>query len=206
MVYHQSFPVRRVVLCQMTRKLSSLPLRLRIVEFLIRLLLPLVGVGLLAAGLVGVVSFALLPLAEAFTTRNWVAVEARVEDMRRESLGMVVPLPIDRVVLRYSYTRDGQRFESSHFGPQRGLNTRRRSAEFLARVGSDPRLTVWVDANSPDRATVQRRLNWVLVALALPALAFGFLGAMMVLASMMLWNDRRSLFRRRNSRRFKQSD
>lgn len=193
----------------MVQHFSPLSLRLRVAEFVIRLLLPLFGVGLLAAGLVGVVNFLLVPLADLFVTRDWVVVEARVESVRTEPLSKWLPLPVNRMVLRYSYMHDGQRYECGHYGPQQGLETRKRSNAFLSEVTSEPTIRVWLDPSSPDRATVQRQMSWALAALALPALALGFLGAMMVLASMMLWNDRRSLFRRRigrDGRRLKEND
>jgi len=180
---------------------KGLSLRLRIIEVAVRTLLPLVGAGLLAAGLVGLVSFAVLPLVESFTTRNWVAVEARVDSVRVIPTGYIVPLPIDMIEVRYSYDYEGQRFESTRFGPHEGLESRKRTSKFVGDTNNNGVVRVWVDADDPMRATVLRDVNWVLVALALPALIFLALGLLLVLASMVIWNDRRSIFRDRGAGR-----
>lgn len=191
----------------MARIASPLPLRLRSVDIAVRFLLPLIGVALLSAGLVGVVSFALFPLVDALSSRDWIAVPARVERVEIHPVTLFVPLPFDRIEVRYVYSHDGRAFESSRFGPHQDIEGRRRSAAFVERVRQDRDVTVWVDGNAPHRATLHRKINWVVFALTIPSLIFTFLGAVLVLASMMLWSDRRSLFRRRTgTRSFTESD
>lgn len=180
---------------------KSLSLRLRIIEVAVRTLLPVVGAGLLAAGLVGLVSFALLPLVDSLTTRNWVAVEARVDSVGVTPTGFIVPLPFDLIEVRYSYTYEGQHFESARFSPHEGLESRKRTKKFVADASENGSVRVWVDADDPTRATVLRNVNLTLVALSLPALVFLILGLLLVLASMLIWNDRRLLFRDRGAGR-----
>lgn len=186
----------------MSRVAKGLSLRLRIVEMAVRTLLPVVGAGLLAAGLVGLVSFALLPLIESFTTRNWVAVEARVDRVAVTPTGFIVPLPFDLIEVRYSYEYEGQRFESTRFGPHGGLETRKRTSLFVVDARKNGLVRVWVDADNPMRAAVLRDVNWILVMFSLPALVFLFLGLTLVLASMIIWNDRRPIFGERGGGRF----
>lgn len=186
----------------MSRAAKGLSLRLRIIEVAVRILLPVLAAGLLATGVVGVVSFAFLPLVDTVSTRHWVAVDARVESLRVIRTGYIVSLPLDLIKVSYSYEYDGERFESSRFGPHDGLESRRRSNQFAATVRADGALKVWVDAAKPARATVQRDLNWSLVALSMPALVFVALGLTLMLISMVIWNDRRSLFGERGAGRF----
>jgi hypothetical protein len=181
----------------MSRVAKGLSLRLRIIEVAVRTLLPVLGAGLLAAGLVGLVSFALLPLIESFTTRNWVAVEACVDSVRVIPTGYIVPMPFDLIEVRYSYDYEGQQFESTRFGPHDGLESRKRTSKFVGDASKNESVRIWVDADEPTRATVLRDVSWTLVALSLPALVFLMLGLFLVLVSMLIWNDRRSLFSHR---------
>lgn len=180
----------------MARIAPPLPLRLRAIDIAVRLLLPLIGVALMSAGLVGLVSFTLMPIADALSSRNWIEVTAVVERAEIEPVSLIVPLPLNRVQVSYTYVHAGRVYESTRFSPQQNFESRRRSTALVAGLQQNPRTTVWVDGNAPKRATLHRTTSWVVFALAIPALIFTFLGAVLVLASMMLWSDRRSLFRR----------
>ncbi|MGL1833691.1 DUF3592 domain-containing protein [Rhodocyclaceae bacterium SMB388] len=181
----------------MARIAPPLPLRLRAIDIAARLLLPLIGVALMSAGLVGLVSFTLMPLAEALSSRNWIEVTAQVERAEIEPVRLIVPLPLNRVQVSYTYVHAGRVYESTRFSPQQNFESRRRSNALVAGLQQNPRTTVWVDGNAPQRATLHRTTSWVVFAMAFPSLIFTFFGAVLVLASMMLWSDRRSLFRRR---------
>jgi hypothetical protein len=180
----------------MARTPNATTWRLRTVEIALRVLLPLAGILLLSAGVVGVLTFGVLPLFERAGAGDWQSVRATVTDHRAVAAARALPLPVDRLELRYRYVIDGQQFEGSNYGAHRGLESRDRSQAFIATVESQPQITVWVDPGDPRRALVRRDLNWRLFAYTIPAMAMVLVGAMLVLTSMLVWNDRRSMFRR----------
>lgn len=180
----------------MERTPNPTTLRLKAVEIVLRVLLPLIGILLLSAGVVGVMSFGVLPLFERPGVGGRQSVRATVTDHRAVAAIRVLPIPVDRIEVRYTYVIDGQHFEGSNYGAHRGLESRDRSVAFSALVQAHPQIVVWVDPYNPTRAVVRRELNWRLFAYTIPALAMVLVGGMMVLTSMLVWNDRRSLFRR----------
>ena len=175
---------------------NATTLRLRIVEIALRVLLPLAGMLLLSAGVVGVLSFGVLPLAERAGTADWQSARATVTEHRVVSAVRALPVPVDRVEIRYRYTVDGRQFEGSQYGVHRALESRERSLAFSAMVQAQPQIAIWVHPTDPGHAMVRRDLNWRLVAYTVPALAMALVGGMLVLTSMLVWNDRRSMFRK----------
>lgn len=180
----------------MARTPNATTLQLRAVEIALRILLPLAGILLLSAGMVGVLSFGVFPLLDRSGTGEWQSVRAVVTDHRAVAAVRALPIPVDRVELRYRYEIDGRQYEGSRYGAHQGLETRDRSLSFIAAVQSEPQITVWVDPDDASRAMVRRDLNWRLFAYLVPALAMMLVGGMLVLTSMLVWNDRRSIFRR----------
>ena len=180
----------------MSRTPNATTLRLKAVEIALRVLLPLAGILLLSAGVVGVMTFGVLPLFERTGTGDWQSVRATVIEHRSVAAVRALPLPVDRIELRYRYVFDGQQYEGSNYGAHHGLESRDRSQTFIASVQAQPQIAVWVDPYDPGRAMVRRELNWRLFAYSVPALAMALVGAMLVLTSMLVWNDRRSLFRK----------
>lgn len=184
----------------MARTARRLSLRARVLDVAVRALLPLVGIAVLTSGLVGVLTFAVLPLVEALASRNWIPVQANVISVQVSRPHIVIPLPVDVVEVRYRYAFAEREYVATQFGPHGGLESRKKSRAFVDAAMPGATITIWGHARDPARAMVQRELNWQLVALALPALLLCGLGFLMVLAGMMIWNDRRSLFRRLRSR------
>ncbi len=184
----------------MPHKASRPPLRSRILEILLRTLLPFFGVALLAGGLVGVVTFAFLPLTDSLLSRNWEPIQARVESVGVRAPSVAIPLALDLVEVNYRYDFEGQSYVGQRFGPHGLLESHKASLAFVASVQADPLITIWIDPDRPESAMVHRDLNWNVVALSLPALVFCFLGALMVMTGMVIWNDRRSVLRRRKAR------
>lgn len=172
------------------------PLRSRLLDIALRALVPFVGIVLLATGLVGIVSFAILPVIESVSSRTWASTQARVEMVDIRKPAITIPLPVDLVELRYHYEFDRRPFVGQQFGPHGLLDNRKSARAFLADVEADPVITIWVDPDNPARAMVHREINWAVVALCLPALLFSAIGGLMVLIGMMIWNDRRSVLRR----------
>ena len=177
--------------------MSALPkwarIRSWLVEVLFRLCLPVCGAGLLAAGVVGVVTFALVPLNHWNQARAYVPVAAIVEHVQVMPLRRRLPLPLDYVELRYRYEIDGQTYRASRYGPHGGLVGRTELANFTEAVHEFPSVRIWVHPLRAERAMVARGLHWPVVGLAIPALVMCFLGAIMVLVSMLIWNHPKAL-------------
>lgn len=180
----------------MTSSRNATTLRLRIVEIALRVLLPLAGILLLSAGVVGTLSFGILPLVERAGAANWQSARATVIEHRAVPAVRALPVPVDRIEIRYRYTIDGRQFEGSQYGAHRGLESRERSLAFITTVQAQPQIAIWVHPVDPARAMVRRNLNWRLIAYTVPALAMTLVGSMLVLTSMLVWNDRRSMFRK----------
>jgi hypothetical protein len=189
-----------VYLIIMVRTATRLSLRARMLDLAVRALLPLLGIAVLTSGLVGVLTFAVLPFVEVFASRNWIPVQASVVSAQVSPPRIVIPLPVDLVEVRYRYAFEEREYVATQFGPHGRLESRKKSRAFVDAAMPGTTITVWVHSRDPARAMVQRELNWQLIALALPALLLCGLGFLMVLAGMMIWNDRRSLFRRLRSR------
>lgn len=179
----------------MPNKTPYRSLRSRIVEVLLRTLVPFFGVGLLAGGLVGVVNFAALPIVESVLSQSWQATEARVERLSVRPPAMPIPLPLDLIEVQYRYDFGSGSFVGRQFGPHGAVESRRVSQAFVASVDADAVVTIWIDPDKPERAVVRRDLNWHVVALALPALMFCVFGGLMVMIGMMMWNDRPAVLR-----------
>lgn len=180
----------------MASRPNATTLRLKIVEIALRVLLPLAGILLLSAGVVGVLSFGILPLVERAGAAEWRSAPATVTHHEVVSAVRVLPVPVDRIELRYRYAIDGRQFEGSQYGVHRGLESRDRSQAFIGSVQAQPQIAIWFHPDDPGRAMVRRDLNWRLFAYTIPALAMALVGGMLVLTSMLVWNDRRSIFRR----------
>jgi hypothetical protein len=180
----------------MERAIQPLPLRARVLDIVVRALLPFLGIAMLASGLVGVLTFGVLPLVESMTNRGWVPVEATVERASLAQTRVAIPLESAVIDLQYRYEFAGVPFTAAQYGPHAGLESRKRSQAFVEAVEPGSVIMVWVDRDDPARAMVRRDLNWQLMALSLPALVLCVVGFLMVLAGMMVWNDRRSMFRR----------
>lgn len=183
----------------MPHKAPRRSLRSRIVDILLRTLVPFLGVGLLAGGLVGVVNFAVLPVVESVFSRGWQVTEAHVESLSIRSPTIPIPLQLDLVDVRYRYDFEDRSFVGQQFGPHGPLESRSASRAFMESVETDAVITIWLNPHRPAHAMVHRDLNWNVVLLALPALVFCFFGSMMILIGMMTWNDRPAVLRRRRS-------
>lgn len=180
----------------MTQREHRLTLRARLLDIAVRALLPFLGIGVLTSGLVGLLTFGVLPLVELLSGRAWMSVEATVESVSVSQPRVAIPLDLDIIELRYHYEYAGTLFTSMQFGPHGGLENRTKSRAFLDTAEPGAAITVWVDLDNPQHAMVNRDLNWGLIALSLPALLLCAIGFLMVLAGMLVWNDRRSMFRR----------
>ena len=167
---------------------TSPTLRTRLTGTVIRIGLPVVGVCLLTFGLLGVVSFAVLPATEALRSRDWRAVPAVVELAElRPPLSRLHP-PLDKIEIRYRYVVAGVEYHEDGFDPHAGLYLPSASGAALAGLRASPEILVWVNPGNPGEAMVRRNLRLPVLLFALPALAMAVAGGLMLFAGMLAWN------------------
>lgn len=172
------------------------PVFFQSVEVVARAILPLAGVCLLVLGILGMVTFALLPAAAVFASRGWTPVVAAVEDFAMGEAASPVPLGLRRVTLGYRYVIGEAEYSAQRVGPHGDIASARHGERLRERAAGE-NIVVWVDPSDHSRAIASRDLQGRLLALALAAAGLALVGGLMVAGGMMMWNDRRSPLRRR---------
>lgn len=167
-----------------------------LLEVVIRAVLPLLGVMLLMAGLLGVVSFAVVPLADAMRTRDWTPVAATLEWARLEPPAPVRIRPLPALAVRYNYSFGGNAFVGLRSDLHFGLNTASALQGRLREIEDGRGLIAWVNPGAPSQAVLDRSLHWGVMIWALPSALFALIGALLVFVGMVAWNDWRPLWRR----------
>ncbi|ANQ86944.1 DUF3592 domain-containing protein [Azoarcus olearius] len=164
-------------------------LRQYLLEALLRAAVPLVGVSLLVAGVLGVVSFGVLPMVDAMRSRQWLPVEARLEWVRAEPAApmRIRPLPAIRVSYQYSY--GGADYVGRRTDLHHGLNTPAAVARRLSEVRESEPLVAWVNPAAPEQAMLDRSIHVAVVVLALPSALLALVGGLAVFLGMVAWND-----------------
>ena len=175
---------------------SAHALRATLGAVLIRFGMPLVGVGLLTAGLLGIVSYAALPALEALRCRGWQPVEASVESVDLRLPQSRLHPALYSVVIRYRYKFGDIVHDGVRFDPHDGMYARPVGAEVLAGLRSVRHITVWVNPADPDEAIVHRELRWPVLLFALPALVLALVGGLMLFAGMLAWSQDKMSWRR----------
>ena len=158
--------------------------------------MPLLGGFLLAVGVLGVVTFALLPAVEAIGCRTWEPAEAIVDEFRVDDAGLLLPVPIRRISLTYHYKWTGDDHQGDRFGPHGGL---------IGGLPEEPiepgdEIVVWVNPANPSQALVSRDFQWPLFAIGLVSLSAALVGGFAVFLGMVMMNDRRLMLGRRRPR------
>lgn len=157
------------------------------VRILVCVFLPLVGVALLVSGLVGVVSFGVLPLVEALRMRSWIPVPAMVEEVGLRVPDWPIRGPLELLDIRYRYEHAGTTHEGRRYDSHDGLIPAKAGRLALAELKATPAITVWVHPRAPAEAIVSRGVRWQILALALPALSLAVAGGAMVYWGMAAW-------------------
>lgn len=160
---------------------------------LARVLLPLFGMALVTTGLLGVLSFAVLPLVDLLRTQNWVAVPATVESVSRRPPRTPLHPPLDSLEISYRYSLNGSTHHGARFDLQEGLYDAQAAGATVAELSGSPAITVWVNPAAPDQAIAHRELRWPLFLLALPALVLLVIGVAMVYRGMLAWTGGRAM-------------
>lgn len=164
------------------------PLRLRIARVALRTVVPIVGVILMIAGMLGVVTFAVLPAFEALDSRDWEQVEAKVESVVLLPPPSRVHPPLSSLKVAYRFERHGISYEGFRTDPHVGMNSWTRGSEMLERLKAAPVVSVWVDPADPSESMLDRELRWPVLMFAIPALGLLLVGGIMVFAGMLSWN------------------
>ncbi|MDT3671517.1 MAG: DUF3592 domain-containing protein [Aromatoleum sp.] len=176
-------------------QLSS-PLSSALILFVVRVGLPLIGLALLMTGLLGVVSYGVLPVIDAARSHDWKPVEATVESVA------VSPPPVsgfhpqlETLEIRYGYIADGEVHVGARYDPHGGQYAIPESSEVLASLKTSPRITVWVDPDEPQDAMVLRAVRLPVLLFAVPALGLALVGGVMLFLGMLSWNHNRLTWR-----------
>lgn len=175
-------------------QLSS-PLSSALILFAARVGLPLIGLALLMTGLLGVVSYGVLPILDAARSNDWQPVEASIESV---ALSPAVPgfhPQLETVEIRYAYTVDGEVRAGTRYDPHGGQYAMPQGAEVLASLKTSPRITVWVDPEEPQDAMVLRGVRLPVLLFAVPALGLALAGGLMLFVGMLSWNHNRLTWR-----------
>lgn len=163
----------------------------RIATIAVQTLLPVLGMALATAGLLGVLSFAVLPLVELLRTRHWVPVPATVESVTLRPPRMPLHPPLDSLEISYRYSLDGATHQGARVDLQDGLYEPQAGSATVAALSGSPAITVWVNPAAPEQAIVYRAVRWRVFVLAVPALAMLAIGVVMVYRGMLLWTTER---------------
>lgn len=164
-------------------------LRIRLAGMVVRIGLPLLGACLLTLGILGLVSFALLPAVEALRSRDWRPVTAVLEAVAVQPPPSRLHPPLDALEVRYRYTIADVEYSDDCFDPHLGLYLRSASPAVLAELRASPEIVVWVNPADPAEAMVRRNLRWQVLLFAVPALMMALTGGLLVFAGMLAWNN-----------------
>jgi hypothetical protein len=164
------------------------PLRVRFARIALRTFVPFLGVILMIAGMMGVVTFAVLPAFEALGSRNWEQVDARVESVVLLPPPSPIHPPLSLLKVAYRFERGGISYEGFHTDPHVGMNSWTRGSELVGRLKAAPVVSVWVNPADPSESMLYRELRWSVLMFSIPALALLMVGGIMVFAGMLSWN------------------
>lgn len=153
--------------------------------------LPLLGVGLLMAGLLGIVSYGVLPAVESLRSRDWQPVEASIEAVSLHGPPSTLHPPLDWVQIRYRYRVGDADHHGVRYDPHDGQYAHDSSQSIVAGLQASPRITVWVNPADPGEAMVFRELRWAVFLFTFPALALALAGGLMLFAGMLAWSHAR---------------
>lgn len=176
--------------------MRRVPLKQYMLEAVIRVALPLLGVVLLVAGLLGVVSFAVVPTLDAMRSRQWTPVAATLDWARIEPATVARSRPLPALAVRYSYRYGGVDFVGRRNDLHFGLDTPSAVQARLRQVEDGRALTAWVNPAAPEQAMLDRSLHWGVLLLTIPAALVALIGGLLVFGGMVAWNDWRPLWRR----------
>lgn len=161
-----------------------------LLEAVIRVVLPLFGVAVLMSGLLGVVSFGIVPVFDAMRSRQWTPVVATLDWARIEPARMARNRPLPMLDVRYTYRYRGVEFVGRRNDLHFGVDTPQGVTASLRQFEDGRALTAWVNPAAPEQAMLDRSLHWGVLALSIPAAVMALIGGLLVFGGMVAWNDR----------------
>lgn len=174
----------------------SSSLKLNLIEGGIRVVLPLLGVAMLAAGIFGLMSFTVQPLYEAMQTRQWVAVPARLESASVDAASYLTSRPLPALAVRFRYQYGSREYVGDRYDLHQGFERRSVIERNLALLRSGESLTAWVNSEEPSQAVLVRSLNWPLLTMGIPFAVVALVGGLLLLGGMVAWNQAPAVRRR----------
>lgn len=179
---------------------AATSLRVRCTAFCLRLGVPLVGVILFTLGLLGLLSFGLLPVLESLHMRAWLAVPAQLEAVSVRPHATPLLPPFDTLEVVYRYELDGVQRSGRRYDVHDGRALASDAGMIAGQLRTEGKLRVWVDPDEPANAVIRRDPRWGVIVFALPALAMMVAGGLMLFVGMVAWNGRGALAPRPASR------
>lgn len=161
----------------------------------IRVGLPLIGVALLMTGLLGVVSYAVLPTIDTLRARDWQPVEATIESVSLVPTVSELHPPLDTVEIRYTYMADDGPHTGLRFDPHGGQYAQSVANEVVSKLKTSPQITVWVNPDDASDAMVFTGLRLPVLLLAIPAFGLALIGGLLLFTGMLAWNHNRLTWR-----------
>lgn len=184
----------------MAPKDAAPPLHVRAAALCLRLSVPLAGVFLLTLGLLGALSWGLLPVMEAWSARHWQRVPATLQQVTVHAQADGLLSPFNTVEVSYRYRIEGVERVGRRLDVHDGRAVGGRAAVIAEAVRGEAGLRVWVDPANPARALIRRELRWDVVVFVLPALGMIVAGVVLLFAGMVAWQGGDVLALRRRSR------
>lgn len=176
------------------------PLRVRVAALCLRLGVPLAGVFLLTLGLLGLLSWGVLPALEAWSARDWQGVPATLQRVTvRPHEGGLLP-PFDTVEVSYRYRIGGVERVGRRLDVHDGRAVATQAALIAEALRGEVGLRAWIDPADPTRALIRREPRWDVVVFVLPALAMIVAGGVLLFVGMVAWQGGDALALRRRSR------
>ncbi|MGB4468638.1 MAG: DUF3592 domain-containing protein [Azovibrio sp.] len=144
--------------------------------------LVLVALLFVAGGGLSTWFLALQPLADAWRSRNWQPVTARVEAVDRgPSPG--AGLRGWQLQVIYRYQVQGRRYESRRYGLHTWVDDHDAQQAAYVDLIYRRRVQAWYNPAAPGESLLNRDIHWNIVALGLPALGAVLLGALLLWAA-----------------------
>lgn len=168
---------------------ASLSLRARVTALCLRVCFPLAGVFLLTLGLLGLLSYGVLPLADAWRARNWQPVPAVLEHVALRPETSPLHPPLDSVQVVFRYQAAGAEHVGQRLDPHDGRFPRSHGNAVIDVLRGQAELVAWVNPADPAEAMLARELRWTVLVFALPALAMMVVGALLLFGGMLAWNN-----------------
>ncbi|MDR2637635.1 MAG: DUF3592 domain-containing protein [Zoogloeaceae bacterium] len=155
--------------------------------------LVLLAIILLCGGTFAAWQLAVAPLCDAWRSRNWPQVSAKIDTVH-----LVTGAQGSRLEVRYRYRVNGEVHRSERYGLYTWLTHAESLRQAYAELLYAKTARAWVNPSDPDEALLNRDIRWSIACMAIPAVFTALLGAALLWAAMLGARDfgKRFLHRR----------